>query len=727
MPETETALIMDWQFTPYTPFLLITATATLILTIIVYRRREKTGSLAATGLFAAVSAWNLAYALELSCSNLAAQTLWANVQYLFIPSVPVLWLIFTIHFTARDRWLPRWLMALLFIEPAVVIFLAWGSDVYPYLRSGANPLDVDGSILVQWQKGWFFWIHTAYAYVLMMLGTLILVPVILRSPFLYRAQAFFVLLGTLAPWIANAIYLGGLSPFPHLDLTPFAFSLVSISVSFGLLRLHFLDVVPVARDMVIEGFWEGVIVMGVNGRVVDINRAGAEILGRDAGLVIGQEFSAVLPQVKLGETDTATEMTVGEGEQRRIYEILQSAVHDRRGERRGDLVVLHDMTSRKEAEEERVQVQRLRAAHELAAGISHNLNNILIGILAPAQRLRDGSSSDTRRDADIVVAAAQRAQDLVSRLHRTGSGDHSVPTKAVEANAVLLEAVETARSRWQDEVIRGGIRIDLQTDFVPTRLIKADPTSLHDIIVNLIFNSVDAMPDGGRLSLATRQLDDGSVLITVSDDGTGMDETVKRRIFEPFFTTKVNVGSGLGLATAYRSVRDWGGDISVESLPGAGTTFRLRIPVWDGPLPAMPALAGPEDAEQGRRILIAEDEGIVSMVLDECVRRLDYIPDVVDRGDLALERLRTGRYGVAILDLGIPGLSGDQVAQQAKQEMQLTTVLMTGWSLAPEDPRLDSFDLAMQKPFDAREAEATIMRAIEMQQEKHPQQSGDQP
>ena len=149
--------------------------------------------------------------------------------------------------------------------------------------------------------------------------------------------------------------------------------------------------------------------------------------------------------------------------------------------------------------------------------------------------------------------------------------------------------------------------------------------------------------------------------------------------------------------------------------------------MWDGPLPAMPAMAGPEDAEQGRRILIAEDEGIVSMVLDECVRRLDYIPDVVDRGDLALERLRTGRYGVAILDLGIPGLSGDQVAQQAKQEMQLTTVLMTGWSLAPEDPRLDSFDLAMQKPFDAREAEATIMRAIEMQQEKHPQQSGDQP
>ncbi|MBT6629038.1 MAG: hypothetical protein HOB49_18630, partial [Gemmatimonadetes bacterium] len=222
---------MDWQFTPYTPFLLITSFACLVLTAFVFRRRRSTGSMAATGLFAAISGWNLAYAFELSCSNLPAQMLWANVEYIFIPVVPVLWFVFTIQFTGRGRWLPRWLIALLFIEPAMVIFLAWGSEIYPYLRVGANQIDVGGSILVEWQYGTFFWIHTAYAYVMMLLGTFMLVPVILRSPFLYKAQAFFVLVGTLAPWIANAIYLSGLSPFPHLDLTPFAFSLVSIAVA----------------------------------------------------------------------------------------------------------------------------------------------------------------------------------------------------------------------------------------------------------------------------------------------------------------------------------------------------------------------------------------------------------------------------------------------------------------------------------------------------------------
>ena len=104
------------------------------------------------------------------------------------------------------------------------------------------------------------------------------------------------------------------------------------------------------------------------------------------------------------------------------------------------------------------------------------------------------------------------------------------------------------------------------------------------------------------------------------------------------------------------------------------------------------------------------------MVLEDCVRRLGYHPDVIDRGDLALERLRSGRYGVAILDLGIPGLTGDEVARQAKLDCDLTTVLMTGWSLAPQDPRLESFDLSLQKPFDAREAEAMIARAIDLQQ-----------
>ncbi|HCV25014.1 MAG: hypothetical protein CME13_01690 [Gemmatimonadetes bacterium] len=113
--------------------------------------------------------------------------------------------------------------------------------------------------------------------------------------------------------------------------------------------------------------------------------------------------------------------------------------------------------------------------------------------------------------------------------------------------------------------------------------------------------------------------------------------------------------------------------------------------------------------------MIAEDEGIVAMVLEDCVRQLGYHPDFIDRGDLALERLRSGRYRVAVLDLGLPGVSGDEVARLAKLEQSLTLVLMTGWSLVPTDPRLASFDLALQKPFDAREAEAMILRAIEME------------
>ena len=324
---------MNWQFTPYTPFLLITAAACLALTGIVFRRRRTTGTLATTLLFATVSVWDLTYALELSCSNLPAQTLWANVQYIFISCIPVLWLIFTVQYTNRDRWLPRWVMALLFVEPAVVVFLAWGSDLYPYLRTGATAIEVGGAILVQWQYGSFFWVHTAYAYVMMLLGTLMMVPVILRSPFLYRVQAMFVLVGTLAPWIANAIYLAGLSPFPYLDLTPFAFSTLSIAVAFGLLRLHFLDVVPVARDMVVEGLWEGVIVVGVNGLIIDVNRAAEQILQRPSTSLIGHDLPEAIPELTLGDTDQGQEQVVGDGAARRPFEVMQSPVQDRRGTR----------------------------------------------------------------------------------------------------------------------------------------------------------------------------------------------------------------------------------------------------------------------------------------------------------------------------------------------------------------------------------------------------------
>ena len=513
-------------------------------------------------------------------------------------------------------------------------------------------------------------------------ATSILVPVILRSPHLYRTQAAAVVIGVLMPWLMNAMYVLDLSPYPRLNLMPFSFFFYAVAVGWALVRLRFLDVVPIARDGVVEGLQEAVLVFGMNGQIAAANPPAAGLLGRSARELVSLELSDLLASVSAAldpskPVPAEHEIVVGDAGSSRVFELRVAGVNDHRGRPRGRVAVFHDLTDRKRAEEEQVGSQRLLAAGELAAGIAHNLNNILVGILAPAQRLQDGQTTELSRDAGIIVSAAERARDLVERLNCGTDWERPVRLESVDVAAVTAEVIEAARPRWEEVQTAGG-QIVVSSQLGILLPARCDRTELHDAILNLILNAVDAMPEGGQVTIAA-EVDQKNVILTVSDTGTGMDSETLRRAFEPFFTTKVNIGTGLGLSTVYRSVQHWDGDISATSQPGEGTTFRLALPLWEGaPDASAPQLSGEARATQ---ILIAEDEAIVAMVLADYVRSEGHNVDIVGDGAEALEQLSRGDVDVAILDLGIPRYKGDEVALQVReQNPNLTTVLMTGWA-----------------------------------------------
>jgi PAS domain S-box-containing protein len=712
-----------WQTSPFVPVLLLTALACAILGISVWRHRPSPGVGPCVASFIATAGWNAGYAMELSSANYAAQLFWANVQYVFIAAMPAVMIVFALIYTGRGVLLSRRVALALAVEPVITVILAFVSETVPLLRTGGERLVVDGYVMVSWTYGPFFWIHTIYSYGLMATATILLVPVILRSPHLYRLQAATVVLGVTMPWIANAVYLSGLSPFPHLDLTPFSFFIYALAVGWGLFRPQFLDVVPVARGSVVDGLQDAVLVIGTNGYIADANPAAEALLGLDGSELVGRRSTELPANLTAaldleGPVPAESEVTLGDPPESRVFELRLSAVVDHRGRPRGRVVVLHDLTERKHAEEMRVRSQRLLAAGELAAGIAHNLNNILVGILAPAQRLQDGETDQLARDADIIVSAAQRARDLVQRLNRGGAGDAVIANEPVDVATVIAEAVEAARPRWEDSATtREGITLSTRIATLPAA--KCDRTGLHDAVLNLILNAADAMPGGGSLTIDA-ELQAERIVVSVTDTGTGMDADTVRRVFEPFFTTKVDVGTGLGLTTVYRSVLRWGGDVTVDSRPGEGSTFRLFLPVWEGE-PVVGQPVAPRAAGNGTvRIMIVEDETIVATILSECVRPLGYEVEVIADGLQALERLSRGDVDVAVLDLGIPGLSGDNVARQARErDPRLTTVLMTGWWLAPEDERMRHFDFLLQKPFDVKQARRVIDNAVAMSRLRH--------
>ncbi len=414
---------MEWQFTPYTIPLAISAAGSVALAIYILKNRHTAGSVSFGMLLLAAAEWTASYSLEMACTTIEDKIVFSKGLYLGVVLVPGVWFLFTLQYTGRLQRV-RWpVVGLLAVELVITLTLAW--SMHPLLRTVA--LDTSGPFTtLSIDYGSWFWVHAAYSYVLLLLGTLVLGPVVLRSPFLYRRQIGLVLIGLLAPWVGNALYISGHSPFPGLDLTPLSFIVLGAAVSWGLLRLRLFDVVPIARDTVIEDLIDGVIVLEENDRIVDLNPAAQAIIeASSATEVIGRPAIEVLANVgKLGEAiasgaEVNAEVTLGEGQQRQVYELRIAALRDRQ-RLSGRLVVLHNITRRKHAQEEVVRAQRLRAVGELSLGISHNLNNILTSVLGPTELIKGQvANPGLRQHAETIIAAVDRASDLVQQLGKT--------------------------------------------------------------------------------------------------------------------------------------------------------------------------------------------------------------------------------------------------------------------------------------------------------------------
>lgn len=371
-----------------------------------------------------------------------------------------------------------------------------------------------------------------------------------------------------------------------------------------------------------------------------------------------------------------------------------------------------DITETKRLEQELIRMERLRALGELAAGLTHNLNNLLTTVLLPAQLLQ-GLLADPAalEEVETIIRSAQRASDLLRRFYLSVHGGEAESCQPISLNPLVQEVVEMTRPRWQDEAAARGIAIEVCTHLGEVPPIRGTESGVRDILVNLLSNAVDAMPAGGTIELTT-QAAGQEVELTCRDAGIGMDEETQKRIFEPFFTTKAEIGSGLGLAAVHGLVAGWGGRIEVESKPGQGTTLAIYLPVWTG---AVPAPEQEVSAPQPRppRLLIAEDEEGIRQLLFRLLSP-QYEVEVFPDGIQALERFAPGQYDAALLDLGMPNMPGDEVARRlVRRDPSLALVLITGWTLPLTDPRLKAFDFRLQKPFvSLEEVERVVAQAV---------------
>ncbi len=353
------------------------------------------------------------------------------------------------------------------------------------------------------------------------------------------------------------------------------------------------------------------------------------------------------------------------------------------------------------AQDQLVRTEKLRALGEMASGVAHDFNNVLASILGRAQLLLEKvEEPKARRWLRVIERAAMDGARTVRRLQDFTRIRRDQPVVSVDLNQVIQHVLEATESTWQQQARSRGINIEVATALAtPLPRVAGDPAELREALTNLILNAVDAMPRGGRLTLTTAAAG-GRVEVTVADTGIGIPEGVRQKIFDPFFTTKGPRGTGLGLSMTYGILSRHGGQITVESEEGRGTTFHLVFPpaeeiaeVAAEPAPAQPAAP--------LRCLVVDDETVVGEVLGDMLMAAGQSVVVVTSGQEAIARFKAEPFDVVFTDLAMPGMTGWEVARAVKDLAPAVRVgLVSGFGVevSAADLQAHGVDLVLAKP-----------------------------
>jgi diguanylate cyclase (GGDEF)-like protein/PAS domain S-box-containing protein len=352
--------MMNWSYV----FALVVSTAAgLYVSIVAYMRRSAPGARPLMVLGAAIAVWTLTYAIYFAVDSETAGYFWLRATYLGVLTVPTAFLLFSIQYANRSHWLKKKVIALLYIEPVLTFILLW-SDPWHKLFFGDK--GVDGMIL---SGGFWFWINVVYSYGLILFAILLIIHTFRHTARPLRGQSGAILVGAMMPLATNLLGVVGLNPFPHLDLTPFAFTITCVCFFVGFMRYGLLDLVPIARDVLIENMTDGVMVLDNQNRLVDVNRMALKMIGKPGQAVIGEPAENVFSNIselfnRFRDTlTTRQEITIGDKELK-YYDLRISALYDRKGHYSGRLIVARDISERRANEhqehEQRVLAEALR-------------------------------------------------------------------------------------------------------------------------------------------------------------------------------------------------------------------------------------------------------------------------------------------------------------------------------------------------------------------------------
>jgi signal transduction histidine kinase len=366
-----------------------------------------------------------------------------------------------------------------------------------------------------------------------------------------------------------------------------------------------------------------------------------------------------------------------------------------------------------------IQQERLRALGQMASGIAHDINNAIspISLYTEALLEREQISDKARGYLTTIQRAIDDVAQTVGRMREFyRPREKDLQLADVELNPLIRQVVDLTRARWHDLAQQRGVTIELTAELAPDlATIRGAENEIRDALTNLIFNAVDALPEGGRIRILTRNAE-SAVELEVIDSGVGMDEATRRRCLEPFFTTKGDRGSGLGLAMVYGMAKRHSAGLDIASTPGKGTTFRLTFRTGTSQTASSGRHPAPLFATRSLRVLLIDDDPALLESLRSALQDEGHKVTTSTGGqegiDAFRESRRSGRlFDVVITDLGMPYVDGRQVVASVRALSPGTPIiLLTGWGqhVLSEQDRPPQVDRLLGKPPRIRELRAAL-------------------
>ena len=583
---------MDFAFNIFAFILIFFGTLTLVLSYYLYRKEGEAVKFFAI-MMLSNAIWSLGYGFELASSTIDQVLFFIKIEYLGITMLPFSWFLFCLRFSDREKWYKKPLnMGLLLVVPVSTVLLVWTNE-YHHLHYKSYFMDFTGDFpMISLSPGISYRIFTCYFYSLLAIGSFLLISKFRQSDPIYKRQNYTIIISAMIPWAVNITYLLGFRPLGNLDLTPYAFIATVFMISLGIYRFQLFDILPVAREKVLDLMQDGFVVLDNKKRVIDYNQSFKKYFSRHRNIIgshiddllLGQsDFIRFIAEGKSGVVELKLESAEGI----RYLEADVRYLNENQINNEATIIKLQDLTNvRQEAIKSKLQTEELQKLNQLKdrlfSIIAHDVRGPLVNLseilkmigsnqitLEEFKTLSPSLSKDILYTTDLLENILHWSR---SQLKGYGINKEQFDLKGLIVNEISYH-LPSANAK----------KVEIVQDVFPGEMVYADVLMIQIVVRNLLSNAIKFCYEGCTIQINAVYTTDKMVKLRIEDDGVGMSEEVVKKLFtgENLSTrgTLNEKGTGLGLVVCKDFVQRNDGRIEVESIEGAGTKFSIFLPI----------------------------------------------------------------------------------------------------------------------------------------------------